>query len=151
MSDALWPGDYPAGRYLSLLVLVVPLLLAMGFCVYMAIRSGAHERRTHVAKRSAGGSVSTGLVGLPKVVYERSTDPRCSHRAAEEIVTVDGIHVGYLCPDCDEALPIDMGPGAWRRNFFINSAANAASVLMSAGFDPQDALLVTGLSEVPNA
>ena len=28
----------------------------------------------------------------------------CPHTAAEPVTTVDGVHVGYLCPDCDTAL-----------------------------------------------
>lgn len=36
--------------------------------------------------------------------FLNSPHPYCSHLKAEPITTVDGEHVGYLCPDCDAAL-----------------------------------------------
>jgi hypothetical protein len=80
-------------------------------------------------------------------------DSRCSHRNAEPIDTVDGVRVGWLCPDCDTALAAGWRPD-WQRNFFINSASSldgvgaywtdeAASV---AGYDPQDVADVVALA-----
>lgn len=31
----------------------------------------------------------------------------CRHPEAERVLTVDGEHVGWLCPDCDAALQPD--------------------------------------------
>lgn len=53
-------------------------------------------------------------------------DPHCSHAAPEPITTVDGEHVGYLCPDCDEALGADWSPD-WQRNFFLNGVSGSLS------------------------
>ena len=52
------------------------------------------------------GTVSTRLVGAPKVVYRRSTDPQCKHRNAVPVDDVDGNRVAWLCvdPDCGEQL-----------------------------------------------
>lgn len=88
-------------------------------------------------RRSTGGAASTGFVGLPKVVYERSTDPRCSHPNAEPIDTVDGVHVGYLCPDCDEALPAGWTAGGWQRNFFVNSAGVERALSAANDYRPE--------------
>lgn len=31
----------------------------------------------------------------------------CRHSTAEPVTTVDGEHVGWLCPECDAVLPPD--------------------------------------------
>ena len=102
---ALWPGNYPAGHYVPLFVTCGPLLACMLYCFWTAIRLDRNDRK----RRRPVGTVSTGLVGLPKVVYRRSTDPECRHRNA-----VDGDRVAWLCvdPGCGEQLSAD-----WRLSF----------------------------------
>src|ERR1700722_5004120 len=107
---ALWPGNYPAGHYAPLFVICGPLLAAMLYCFWTAIRPDRNDRK----ERRSVGTVSTGLVGLPKVVYRRSTDPQCKHRDATPVDDVDGNRVAWLCtdPGCGEQLPAD-----WRLSF----------------------------------
>lgn len=102
---ALWPGNYPAGHYVPLFVMCGPLLACMLFCVWMAIRSTRTDRK----RRRPVGTASTGLVGAPKVVCRRSTDPQCKHRDAEPVDDVDGNRVAWLCvdPGCGEQLAVD--------------------------------------------
>jgi hypothetical protein len=91
-------------------------------------------------------TVDPGFAGPPKVTHRRSTDPdwarrfflngataSCWHVNAEPVITVDGEHVGYLCPDCDSALAPDWNP-----------AARAAASLMGAGFSPENAVALAG-------
>lgn len=66
----------------------------------------------------------------------------CSHYTAEAVFTVDGQHVGYLCPECDRALPAN-----WS-SIPPTPESRAAALLIAAGYDPLDAVEVTGVSHV---
>lgn len=48
------------------------------------------------------------LVGAPRVVYRRSTDPTCRHTDAIEVRTLlDGELVAHWCEACETQLPAD--------------------------------------------
>lgn len=67
-----------------------------------------------------------------------ATQATCFHLHAEPVTTVDGVHVGYLCPDCDAVLAAD-----WR-SLPETPESRAAAVMIAAGFDPADAIAVVG-------
>lgn len=54
------------------------------------------------------GSISTGLVGTPKVVDRRSTEPACTHAGAVEVLrAIDNELVAWWCAECETQLPAD--------------------------------------------
>jgi hypothetical protein len=66
----------------------------------------------------------------------------CPHPNAVPVELLDdGQRVAVLCPDCDTQLPAE-----WRtaEEGAALERAKAAAVLIGAGFDPADALEVTG-------
>lgn len=88
---ALWPGNYPAGHYLSLLVFLGPFVALLAVVLWMAVRATIAERKE---RRMDVGPLSPAK-------------PTCRHSEAVKVFTVDEQHVGWLCPDCDAVLQPD--------------------------------------------
>lgn len=70
--------------------------------------------------------------------FTNATQSSCFHLHAEAVMTVDAVHVGYLCPDCDAVLDAD-----WDG---VRQAleSHVAAVMIAAGFDPADAITAVG-------
>lgn len=66
--------------------------------------------------------------------WSELTTKGCFHVDAEAVVTVDGEHVGYVCPDCDRVLP-----AAWSTFADLRAAEQFVVLsLIQCGYSPYD-------------